>query len=107
MMEKRGTEMLTVSSMHNQRIELLLRDMHTCVTILYYKLFYYMEDQDLLNHLEELHMWALHYVYLSRIDRSLSEFRAAWNSHPMRTTNHKSPHQLYTAGCLLLQKFKH
>ncbi len=53
--------------------------------------------------LEELHMWALHYVYLLRINRSLAEFRAAWNSYPMRTTVHKSPHQLYFTECLLLQ----
>ena len=27
----------------------------------------------------------------------------SWNSHPIRTANHKPPHQLFTAGALLLQ----
>ena len=39
MIEKRGSElrsMLTGSSMHNQRIECLWRDLHSCVTLLYY-----------------------------------------------------------------------
>ena len=43
MIEKRGSEqrsMLTGSSTHNQRIERLWRDMHSCVTLLYYRLFY-------------------------------------------------------------------
>ena len=31
--------MLTGSSTHNQRIERLWRDMHSCVTLLFYKLF--------------------------------------------------------------------
>jgi len=39
------------------------RDIHACVTVLYYKLFYFMEDQDLLNPLEELNMWALRYIF--------------------------------------------
>ena len=47
MIEKRGSElrsMLTGSSTHNQRIERLWRDMHSCVTLLYYRLFYYLEQ---------------------------------------------------------------
>ena len=93
MIEKRGAErhsMITGSSTHNQRIE-------------HYRLFYYMEHHDLLNPLDEHHLWALHYVYVPRISRSLNEFRNSWNNHPMRTTSHKSPIQLFTAGLLLLQ----
>lgn len=33
----------------------------------------------------------------------MAEFCNAWNHHHIRTANHKSPHQLFTAGLLLLQ----
>lgn len=107
MIEKRGNErksMLTGSSTHNQRIERLWRDMHSSVTLLYYRLFYHLEQYDLLDPLNNLHLWALHYIYLPRINRSLSEFIHSWNNHPIRTASHKTPHQLYTAGVLLLRR---
>ena len=40
-----GRSVIVGSSVHNQIIERLWRDMHRCVTILYYRLFYYMESQ--------------------------------------------------------------
>ena len=54
--------MITGCSVHNQHIERLWRDMHKCVTVLFYKLFYFMEHHDLLNHMNEYHLWSLHYV---------------------------------------------
>ena len=77
--------------------------MHHCVTTLYYKLFYFMEHNDLLDPLNERHLYALHYVFLPRINRSLSTFAEGWNHHPIRTAHNHSSHQLFTAGALLLQ----
>ena len=54
-------------SIHNQRIERLWRDVFSQCTILYYKLFYYMEDQFLLDINDEVHLFCLHYVFLRQI----------------------------------------
>ena len=75
-----------------------------CVTVLFYKLFYFMEHQDLLDPLKQNeHLYALQYVFIPCINKALSEFVKGWNHHPIRTAHNKSPHQLFTEGALLLQ----
>ena len=96
--------MLTGTSVHNQRIERLWRDLHQSVIKMYYRLFYYLENQHILDPLNELHLFALHFVYLPRINRSIKLFQSAWNHHGIRTMHNASPHQLYTAGILRLQQ---
>lgn len=94
---------ITGSSIHNQRIERLWRDMHRCVIQLYYRLFYFLEQRGLLNPTNILHLFALHHVYLPKINSSLVAFKDGWNMHGIRTEKNLSPLQLFNAGALRLQ----
>lgn len=45
-------------------------------------------------------MYALHYVFLPRINNQLTQFANAWNRHPLRTEGGLTPLQLWTRGLL-------
>ena len=94
---------LVGSSVHNQRIERLWRDLHRCTTQLFYRLFYYLEYNHLLNAVNEKHLFALHTVFLHRINKALEDFKNAWNHHGVRTEKGMTPHQLFTSGMLKLK----
>lgn len=89
---------ITGRSVHNQRIERLWRDVFTQCTVLFHKLFHFMEDETILNVDNETHMFCLHYVYLPRINSALQSFLDAWNRHPMSSEGHLSPMQLWMSG---------
>ena len=55
---------ITGSSVHNQRIEHLWRDLNENVTRCYRNLFYYMEENTILDPLSKKHFYASHYVYV-------------------------------------------
>ena len=91
---------LTGSSVHNQRIERLWRDVRSIVVRMYRNIFYYMENQQLLNPDDDLHLFCLQSVYIPRINKSLMEFREQFNHHPLRTANDRSPYQLFLEGII-------
>ena len=72
------------------------------MTSLYYRLFFFLEKSDLLDALNEIHLFALHYIYIPRINQSLKEFQEGCNHHGIRTASHLSPHQLFVRGLLQL-----
>ena len=66
----------------------------------YIDLFRFLEGYGLLDSLSEMHLYALHFVYLRRISASLQEFPQEWNHHGLRTMNHRSPLALWHTGML-------
>ncbi|KAI9526255.1 hypothetical protein NQZ68_041643 [Dissostichus eleginoides] len=64
-------------STHNQRIERLWGDLWRGVSNVYYDLFNFLESEGIIDIDNEMHMWALHYVYLPRINHDLRGF---WTS---------------------------
>ena len=47
-----------------------------------------------------MHMFALHYVFLPRINRNLNMFQEAYNGAPLSTERGCSPTQLWICGML-------
>jgi len=90
-------------SVHNQRIERAWVDVWNGVTNLYVDAFQFLTDKQLLNTDNETHIWALHFIYIPRINRDLGMFCQQWNNHPLRTEHHLSPNQLFIRSALQLR----
>ena len=98
MLQKRGLDsVITGESVHNQRIERLWRDVYDGVLSFYRELFYFMEDEGILDILNEIHIFAIHHVYMSKINEKLNVWRHAWASHRLRTVR-SSPLRLWSSG---------
>ena len=96
-LEKReNTNAVTVgSSVHNQRIERLHRDVNTQVLNHFYNEFSSLEDAGLLDPLDEGDLFCLHLVYLASINEKLKEFQDVHNHHSLSTEHNSTPLQRF------------
>ena len=99
MLEHHGIEKLsfiTGLSVHNQRIERLWVDVKIYVICHFSNLFTYPESCSLLDSDDEIHLFALHFIFLPHINLMLEELMEKWNNHPLHTEKNSSPLQLWT-----------
>lgn len=87
-------------SVHNQRIERLWRDVYVKVLDKYYKLFNYMEENNILDPTDQIDLYCLQHTFVMRIDEELRTWKTAHNNHGIRTEHYKTPNQLWIAGNL-------
>lgn len=86
---------ITVSSVHNQRIERLWKDVYEQVIIVFHEKFYELESDGKLDPGNNIHRFVLQHVYLKEINLRLNSFIEGWNNHKIRTARYFSPRQLW------------
>ena len=91
---------LTGSSVHNERIERLWRDVTRCVSSSFIDMFYELEAEGVLDPSNEVDVFCLQVVFLPCINKCLAEFQRSWNSHPLSTEGNMSPLQLCVSGLI-------
>ena len=94
---KRKT-MLVGLSVHNQRIERLWLDVKRLIVCRFKSIFCSMEENDLLDPLNDLHLYVLHLIFLPSINNALRELLQDWNNHHLSSEHNFSPYQLWRLG---------
>ena len=65
------------SSVHNQRIERLWRDMRKMITEYFRRHLFFLGKNALLDAASEIDLAALHFIFMPRINDSLEKFKAS------------------------------
>ena len=60
-----------------------------------------MENHNILSLENDIQMFALHFVYLPRLQADLQIWKASHNRHPIRTENYRTPLQLYNESFIV------
>ena len=104
MLESRGLNrgsIIAGPSTHNTRIEQMWKECGRSFIQLYSRIFNWLESRDSsLDISNSFHLYCFQYVYLPTINRSIDEWKMAWNSHPMVGRGNLSPLQLREKGFL-------
>ena len=56
-----------------------------------FETYFFLKNERLLDPLNEVHMCALHYVYMPRINKALDEFSNDWKYHLLSIVGNRSP----------------
>ena len=97
------SSVLTGSSVHNERVERMWRDITRCVSSPYISIFRQLESEGLLASDNEVDLFCLHFVFIPSINKSLADFQGSWNCHPLSSEGNHSPLQLYTEGFIAIE----
>ena len=61
---------------------------------------YSLEDEGVLDPLNDVDLFCVHFTILPQLSRCLDEFVESWNHHCLSSENNLTPEQLYTIGML-------
>ena len=93
--DENPASVITGSSTHNERVERMWRDVYRSVSSNFSCTFSMLESENVLDPVNDVDIFCLHFVFVPRINRCLQEFQESWNLHSLSTEGNMSPYQLF------------